>query len=257
MLYVHGRGGEPGKSAKQRILEALEAEYGVKVLMFNWDSKGLLLHRPVDKAVEASEHLRAVLADIARYRREVASKSGPPISLLAHSMGNIVLRNALTESGQQAADLTLFANVLLTSSDEDAEGHAGWINRLRPQGTTMIVINDNDGTLVQSHHPEGKTPLGLGPKAPFVSSAYYLDLTGQVGKAHRVFAKGRLHNRVEACKIVSAMLRGENLPASSRSPQNGQWNARRIVPNPKQDAEDDCFKGVFKGVSVPEREDSE
>jgi hypothetical protein len=48
VLYVHGRGNEPSKTKDDGIIEKLEKEYNAKVLMFNWDSYGFLLHRPVD-----------------------------------------------------------------------------------------------------------------------------------------------------------------------------------------------------------------
>lgn len=244
VLYIHGRGNEPKKTVKQRILETLEADYGVKVLMFNWDSNALLFHRPVTEANEGAPYLRDVINGLARYRASHPETKAINVSLLVHSMGNLVLRSALDDVDLSTPGGPLLSNILKTGSDEDAEGHNRWVETLSARHTILITINEKDSTLRKSNHPDGKTPLGLNPKPPLATNAYYLDVTGLVGKVHRVFTKGKQHGRVTICEIVTSMLRGEQPNLTVGQTIKRVERGRILVPIAKQDKADKCFVGV-------------
>lgn len=238
VLYVHGRGDEPEKTEEGKILEKLEREYKVKVLMFNWDSKGFIVSRPVDNAIEAAPYLSDVIAKIADYRKRHPETKPVPVSLLVHSMGNIVLQTAieknllLTEGGKP-----IFTNILMTGSDADAEGHDLWVQKLKANGTIIVTINKNDGTLSWSKHDDGKTPLGTNPKQPLATNAYYLDVTELVGKVHRLFQKGKQHGQVSVCRIFTSMLLG-------KTPDIDQAYKGQVFPLViNVDKSDNCFTG--------------
>ena len=244
VLYVHGRGNEPKKTMKRRILETLEADYGVKVLMFNWDSKALLFHRPVPEAHEGAPYFRDVVNVMGRYRASHPETKAINVSLLVHSMGNLVLRSALDGLDLSTPGGPLFSNILMTGSDEDAEGHNRWVETLSARHTILITINEKDSTLRKSNHPDGKTPLGLNPKPPLATNAYYLDVTGLVGKVHRLFAKGKQHGRIAICEIVTSMLRGEQPNLTVGQTIKRVERGRILVPIAKHDKADKCFVGV-------------
>ncbi|GEM_PF-1385184 len=244
VLYVHGRGNEPKKTLKEHIVETLEKDYGIKVLMFNWNSKALLLHRPVNEALEGGVSLRNVIERLAKYRLSNPDKKVIPVSLLVHSMGNIAFRKAMEEFPVELNSEPVFTNILMTGSDEDAEGHNIWVEQLKSDGTILITFNEQDGTLSYSHHPDGKSPLGLNPKLPLANNAYYMNVTGLVGKVHRVFTKGKQHNRVGICNIFTSMLRGEKLTLTIGSNIKEIKNERFLVPIDNQDTENMCFQGV-------------
>jgi len=94
-----------------------------------------------------------------------------------------------------------------------------------------------------SHHPDGKTPLGINPLPPLADNAYYLDVTGLVGKTHRLFRKERQHNQVAICNILTAMLRGEK-PNLVVGQDIKQVKGRILVPVDKQNKADKCFQDV-------------
>ena len=245
VLYVHGRGNEPKKTEEGKILEKLEHEYGVKVLMFNWDSKGFLLSRPVDNAKEAAPYLSDVIAKISDYRKRNPETEHVPVSLLVHSMGNIVLQTAIEKDlSLTCKDKGLFTNILMTGSDADAEGHNLWVQKLKANDTIIVTINKNDGTLSWSKHDNGKTPLGINPKQPLAINAYYLDVTGLVGNVHRLFQKGKQHGQISVCKILTSMLRSEtpNLEKGGKG-LIGKINERILVPVANVDKSDSCFTG--------------
>jgi Alpha/beta hydrolase of unknown function (DUF900) len=244
VLYVHGRGNEPRKTEEGKILEILEKEYGVKALMFNWDSKGFILSRPVGNAVEAAPYLSEVIAEIVDYRKRNPDAKSVPISLLVHSMGNIVLQTAIEK------DLTamengepLFTNILLSEADADAEEHNLWVQKLKAKGIILVTINKNDKTLSWSSHDYGKTPLGINPQKPLATNAYYLDLTGLVGKVHRIFQKGRQNGQVSVCKILTSTLQSKTLNL-----ENGliskTYDERILVPAANPNKSDKCLTGL-------------
>lgn len=210
LFYIHGRGDEPKKSVDKKILVRLEKEYGIKVLMFNWDSKGFVLSRPVERALESAPYLNEVVEKIVEFRKQHPESQIIPISLLVHSMGSIVLRKSLeADLNLSFNDEPIFTNILITGSDEDAQEHDKWIQKLKAKGTIILTFNENDGTLRWSFHSLGKTPLGKGPVPPLASNIYYLDVTGLVGTTHRLFLKNLQHNQVSICRIISSMIRSE------------------------------------------------
>ena len=246
VLYVHGRGDEPEKTWKKGIIKTLEKDYVVKVLMFNWHSYGFALDRPVGEAKAGAPYLREVIDRLKKYREAKPDSNAVPVSLLVHSMGNIVFRNAVDGLSLTTTDGPLFTNILMTGSDEDAEGHNIWINKLSSRGTILITINKKDGTLtgfIGSHHDDNTTPLGINPLPPLADNAYYLDVTGLVGKTHRLFRKERQHNQVSICNILTAMLQGKksNLAVD---PNIKEVNGRLLVPVIMQNKADKCFQDV-------------
>jgi hypothetical protein len=247
VLYVHGRGNEPKKSWEKGIIVTLEKDYGVKVLMFNWNSCAFGLNRPVKEAEEGAPHLREVIERLKTYRESKPDSKAIPVSLLAHSMGNIVFRKAVDGLSLTTNDGPLFTNILMTGSDEDAEGHNIWVSKLVSSGTILITINKKDSVLtglIGSHHGDGTTPLGVNPLPPLAENAYYLDVTGLVGKTHRLFRKERQNNQVGICNILTAMLRGGK-PDLAIGPNIKQVNGRILVPVDKQNAADRCCQGVL------------
>lgn len=257
VLYVHGRGNEPKKTLKEHILTTLEKDYSVKVLMFNWDSKAPLLqplHRPVREAQAAAPYLQDVIRRLIKYREAHPETQTVPISLLVHSMGNIVLRKALDGISLSTSKGPLFTNILMTEPDEDAEGHHLWVEKLKAQETILITINKNDGTLKHSNHPNGKTPLGLNSKPPLATNAYYLETTGLVGKVHRLFTKGKQHGRIAICQILSAMLHGDKPVLEVDKTIKRIEQKRVLIPVAEQNKSDKCFQGV---IDEPDEDNEE
>ena len=122
LVYVQGRscggGGEPQKSLES-VVPDMETEYAAGVVMFSWPGSddGCPLGFPEPQARKAGPALRAALASLASYAAtSPAALAQRKVTLITHSMGNIVLESALaTKTG---APPNLLANAVVQSSAE-------------------------------------------------------------------------------------------------------------------------------------------
>lgn len=72
----------------------------------------------------------------------------------------------------------LFANIVITGSDEDAAGHVSWVSKLHAQHAVVITINKHDLTLARARDKRTaqQQPLGrtleqtLAPNATYVAA---------------------------------------------------------------------------------------
>ncbi len=206
VLFVHGRGNEPEKSIARNALAAIEARHDVRVIMFNWDSFCLTC-RPVAHAADAAPDLAYLLGAIAESRRDGNAGSNKLI-LLTHSMGSIVLQHAVADSRFDQLPDDMFDAIVLASSDSDADGHAGWLERLsRLAPATYVTVNPRDWILGLSGRDKrlgNRVPNGerAGPPVRYIV-AESEDLT-----LHRLFNNGNLAGCGNLSRIVDAAIRG-------------------------------------------------
>lgn len=211
IVFVHGRacggGGEPDKSLGSVVPE-MESDYGAGVVMFYWpgSDKGCPLGFPEDESRAAGPALRAMLQ---RMNAHMASHPGTrakiKTSLLTHSMGNIVLEEALaTKTGLAPS---LFDDVVLSSSATALAAHAAWLSRLDFATDVYVTVNGGDSVLLAAGTGRGVRlgrDLGtetLTPRAAYVdftaagvNHQYYVS-SGQKGQHMRDFYQAVLNGR--------------------------------------------------------------
>jgi hypothetical protein len=223
VLFVHGRGNEPEKSlnggtfVEGNVVHKLEEQYGVKVVMFNWESSAFLFDRdkPLKHIPAAAASFKKVLAQVSTYMKQNQDKK---IALLTHSMGSIVLQKYIQTFGWEYKD-KIFSNVLFTSPDADNKNHAEWLDQVAEVENVYVTINQDDDILEKSTdaREKGVFALGLNPVKPFSIKATYLDLTrmgSSVGAAtgtHEVFNKESMKDQKNVCEVLEALI-------SSKSP---------------------------------------
>jgi pimeloyl-ACP methyl ester carboxylesterase len=250
VLFIHGRGDEPGKSlrAKKNFLglgsavPMLENQYGTAVLMFNWDSKAASIRdrsRALGNAAAAADALHAVILELQSYYSKDPSMK--PVVLLAHSMGTIVVQKYVEKYGWSAG--RVFANVLFTSADADNLDHAKWVERISSVERVYITINPRDKMLSGSSdlRPSGNSALGLDPGKLLAAGSFYVEVY-QTG-AHEIFNTATMKGRPSVCNFFRAVLAGE-------APDFGTLAAKAVADNryqllPGSAKQDECF-----GVSL-------
>lgn len=249
LVYVHGRGKEPRKSlvTKKIVPVVLEDRYDVTVLMVSWDSHGVAFDRkrPLTKVPVGAVRLQALIEAI-KARRATDASAGLRVSMLAHSMGGIVLQRVIEAGVWDDVAAPLFTSIVLSQPDADAQGHQQWLARLSSREQVYVTINRSDWVLGKagSGRPKQVDPLGLKPAVPLVPDARYLRLTGFVGDKHQVFNKGSMAGNVAICRFFDSALKGRSVDLVAlgwTSASGGEW-----VPPAAKDREDSCFKGVLE-----------
>lgn len=228
LFFIHGRGNEPNKSlnggtfVEGNAVHKLEEQYGVKVVMFNWESEAFLKDRtkPLSHMAEAAASLQKVLISIESYLKANPNKK---ISLLAQSMGSIVVQTNIEKYGWSFKK-KIFSNVILTSPDANNVNHHKWLDKISNVEKVYVSINKDDDILEQStdERPKGVSALGLNPVKPYAAAATYLDLTkmgskaGQATGVHEVFNKPNMKGQRNVCEIFQALL-SSDVPNLSKS----------------------------------------
>ncbi len=203
LVYVHGRaagfGGdrEPKESfAKDKVITEFETDHNAAVIMLHWPHSAFLLGFPEDDARAAGPLLAKLLRTIEGTR--LATMVGIPVVVVTHSMGGIVLEEAVLED---SAAFDAVKNVVTSASAAKLKNSHKWLGRIQPR--VYVTRNEHDGTLnsVKSHGPF----LGLGKAQTLVASglaggAFYLDVTNQEVSHPYFYARqsaddGRAHLR--------------------------------------------------------------
>lgn len=151
--------------------------------------------------VQAEKEAREAHPDSLEKRREMMvkllrSRACPfRVTLLAHSMGNYVLKKTLLTSDERLSVDTIFDNVILKAADTNHEDHARWVERLRAIRRVYITINQEDDALRLSAMKIGDTQkprLGNTLAEQDAAGATYIDCTGYVGDRHSYFDEADL-----------------------------------------------------------------
>lgn len=182
LLFIHGRGGgrlKHPKKALTKMVPALESEYKLDTLLFNWQgsAEGGLFGFPHKRARAASTDLYQVLHDLETYK---LSSSRPfEIALLTHSMGSIVLEETIK---QYASELPInpFHSIVISAPASAEKNHHQWLEQSSLAPNHYVVFNRSDKALLFvnkvlrfSHR------LGQGLISPAMAqNANYIDLSG-------------------------------------------------------------------------------
>lgn len=220
VVFVHGRGKEPGKSlqgagffaglggVEGRAVAKLE-DYGVVVVMVSWDSRrsGFLFfglsdrERALANAPEAGRRFGEVLGRLGESLNERAQQnlSHPPITLLAHSMGANALQKYIEQNHgwQRPTTGPVFTNVILSSADPDNLTHAPWVTEMARVERVFITVNPDDDILRRATEarPPNTVALGRDPGNVLSENPAYVFLRID---AHEIFTKRASHPRITA-----------------------------------------------------------
>lgn len=224
VIFVHGRGKEPGKGllgakfTEGKAVHKIERGYDVKVLMFNWDSafKGFsFLDRevPLSHTSEGGAALGRVFLALQQFQLQHPDARKP--ALLVHSMGSVVVQKAVTDGHWPQAN-RLFSAVVLTQPDADDVGHAKWLGEVGNRERTFVTLNRYDHVLRRSSdaRPTGARALGLDTNQPLALNVTYVDIsrmgpTGQKDEDHEVFSKGAMNQQIFLCQFFTQALTGQ------------------------------------------------
>lgn len=183
VLYVHGRAGgkkkEPIKSLKS-VMPSLRDDYTAKVIMFYWPGadEGGVKGFPEKRAREAAPALAETLLALNQYKRANSERlKNVKLTLILHSMGNIVFEEFLNAYKPGSLEKQLFDTVVLSSSASKSKDHASWLRKMDFSPHLYVTVNDDDKILISAGILRGKR---LGKEIVdkvLASQATYVDVT--------------------------------------------------------------------------------
>ncbi len=205
VFYVHGRNHYVEKEWKK--LQVMEDTYKVRVVMLHWNAWSSLVSRAVAGAEEAAEPLAEAFKAVRAFKESHQEFfEEHKISLLCHSMGNLVLKNfteKYLQNNQYNLEAPLFENYLGVSADVPLKDHREWLARFNLAKNKTVVMNNRDIVLLLSYTLDltEKKPfqyrLGLGfdnypgkkdqIKSKLVPDVTYIDLSGVLESQHGYF----------------------------------------------------------------------
>lgn len=212
VVYVEGF----GKTFLTAVDRAtmLSRQYGFRVIMFDWPT-----YRPDLKerenfklTVSESKTVAGVFAGFLDSLNTFKSQhphSFKSISLIMHSMGNLLMMHAAAD-GQLKIKDTLFNSIVLNSACVSQKNHPSWVEKINLQQHLYITKNNRDRTLRGAKLITGlDKQLGQQPMPPFASNALILDFSRVLNKEHNYFLYPSVLNEHPYIKnIYHAILSG-------------------------------------------------
>lgn len=167
-------------------------QYGLFVIVFDWPT-----YRPDKKSndnykitLRESEEVAkpfATFLDSLNNHKKTHTGSYNSISLLMHSMGNLLMMHAINGDYIKTRD-TLFNSVIFNAACVPQKNHNLWVEKLTIQRKIYITRNNRDRVLTGAKLISGFTKqLGLQTKKPYAKNALYLDFSRVLAREHNYF----------------------------------------------------------------------
>lgn len=184
------------------------ARIGGVIAQYRRGASGMVAAVAEVLAPEPSEARRAIEVELERRACPVK------LTMLAHSMGNYLLKKML-QSSTLGREWQVFDNCLLVAADTNDAGHAQWVEQIRARNRVFIVTNEDDFALAASKlkwGEEQRARLGHVARrraAEMAPNAIYVDFTDAegIGRTHTPFDLG-IGNEAVRAFFASALTGG-------------------------------------------------
>jgi esterase/lipase superfamily enzyme len=196
-VFIHGFNVTFDEAAYRTAQLAYDLRFEGVPMMYSWPSQGRLLAYNGDEEATnwSSPHLQSFLERVARESGSLR------IHLIAHSMGNRVLANALVGLGRQPDIQPLFDNVIMAAPDVNAYTFTDqiWPDIQKAAKRFTLYASSDDQALVTSKKAKGSTDFDrLGEAGPKIVVLPGLDTVDASGIDTSLLG----HSYVDSCKPV-------------------------------------------------------
>ncbi len=195
-IFIHGYNVSFASAAKRAAQLAYDMNFVGVPILYSWPSRDSTAGYMADAAVVQLSARR-----LSRFLGDVVAQSGATtVHIIAHSMGNRALTEALELMSlrrQQTVDMAPpFDQIVFAAPDVDAGLFAEMLPTIRPLARRLtLYASENDWALVTSRHLHGDAPRAGqgGPDTLAVTQIDSLDMSelGDDMLAHGYFASDR------------------------------------------------------------------
>ena len=197
LVFIHGFNVVFDDAAYRTAQIAFDLGFHGVPMMYSWPSQGKLRAYDGDEETTnwSSPHLQAFLERVAR---ESGAKR---IHIIAHSMGNRVLTNALLALGREPDIQPMFENVIMAAPDVNAYMFLDqlWPGIKRAAKRFTLYASSDDGALRASKRAKGKQDFQrLGEAGPNIVVLSGLDTIDASGIDTSLLG----HSYVDSCQPV-------------------------------------------------------
>ena len=212
LFVVHGFDQTLDKTIERSQL--LADIYPVEVVVFTWPSHPAVspFSGYLDKFIRyvsnrgRSRAKRSAHALLHAFKegKKLLGGHNTSVSLLVHSMGNLVLERALRA---ETPDLSFFSNVILHQAEVKSLNHHLWVEQMQHE-RAWVTINRNDHAL-RATEKFKKPRLGSSTPSREAKGARYIDFTDQagVGDSHIPWMLGEDDVKIQA--LFTALFSGK------------------------------------------------
>ncbi len=229
VMFVEGFG-RTFTSALDRATK-LSRTYHNQVIMFDWPT-----YRPQLKATKnyklTREESQKISLPFANFLDSINHyKLGHPsvfksLSLIMHSMGNLLMMHAVKNNHLKIQD-TLFDAVVLNAACVPQKKHAQWVQKLNIQKKLYLTRNNHDKVLNGAKLISGfQRQLGQRIRKPYASNALYLDFSRVLDSEHNYFLYRHVLAEHPYCKELYQAIFDGIVPDFS--------NENRYIKKPKK-----------------------
>jgi len=165
--------------------QMLSARYNVNAIMFDWPTDQKPVRITAKNARKVSHNLAVSLNEIGQVQQN--KFSGTNLSVIFHSMGNLVARHMVKSGNINQMKPGVVDNIILNAAAVKSYDHNRWVEKMKNDETVYIVINKYDYVLRGASLMRGVRQLGNVPLGEKADNAHYIDFSEIAEKEHSYY----------------------------------------------------------------------
>jgi hypothetical protein len=183
LVFVNGH----GKNFEHSIYRGIELSerYNLNMIIFDWPTEYYALRKTAHNAKRVTANFALSINELNEVFEKRDIKSN--VSVMFHSMGNLIARNMVTKDYLDNIPEDIFQNLILNAAAVRQRNHWKWVDQLDIQERIYIVSNRNDLPLKGVKLLRLTTPLGAKYSGKLSERAEYINFSEIADKEHNIF----------------------------------------------------------------------
>lgn len=153
--------------------------------MFDWPTEYYALRKTARNARKVTPNFALSVSELNKAFAKQNMNSN--ISVMFHSMGNLIVRNIVNKGYLDDLPENIFENLIINAAAVKQRNHTKWVDKLDIQNRIYIVSNRDDLPLKGVMLLRLTTPLGAKYKGSLSKKAHYVNFSEIAGREHNIF----------------------------------------------------------------------